>query len=207
MKRFASFAMAGLGLMFFAATSQAANIYIDDASTEGQITVSGVPFCNFVDISIDCTTTISHSRSGESVSFTFYSSIPTAANHGGDFFATMLDNPNYLDEGDQVGQVSDQLLLHLTDGSNAIGVQFISDPDTFVDTSGFTCGSAYDTCNLGSFIEDGSQQLLAQYVFVGDGGEIDNFYAASDVAPEPASMALIGGGLAFLGFWARRRRP
>jgi hypothetical protein len=92
------------------------------------------------------------------------------------------------------GTLSDRLLVTYTANSSVVDVKFASDPATIVLPPG-----ASNTINL---VEDGTFQTLGFFQAYG-------FQVRSDRAdvPLPATLLLLGAGLAILGRATWRRRP
>ena len=195
-----SFVFAALAaLTITSGIAQAANVRIDDLA-EGPFTVS-------VD---QCPPGVSPCLSAitpfgtESGTFVFTSDIPAAPAVAGTFFTTLLEGPWAAKEGDVPGDPSDTVIFTTVANSFNITVTVCSDPD--LNLAGCSTAGATPLPQNGT-VEDGSFQLVGQYVFVHNGQEIDNFYMASDSAtPEPASMLLLGAGLAGVVLAARKRK-
>jgi hypothetical protein len=137
------------------------------------------------------------STSGESISFTFTSSVPAAAGQGGTFFTRLLDPAG---SDDTRGTLSDVFVVTLTVGSKKIGVKFGTDPN-LPSTAGGTTLNGKQNIPL-QYFENGTPQRVATYFNLANGKPVDKYFIQSDV-PEPASALLFCVGLVVL-FGAKR---
>jgi hypothetical protein len=200
-------AIAVLSLSLSAA--QGANVInitdLDNDVTTTYPTVSGVPTCNGTTITSTCVTNVSN-FSSDGLSFTYVSDVVTAPNQTGTYVTRIFDPAS---EG---GGLSDYLTFTIASGGFDINVKLCSSGD--VEGGGSLSCLPVPTPSgpFGSYlpqdgsIETGRPQLVAQYVYVSNGGEIDDFTLASEVSPEPGTLFLLGTGLAGVVIAARKRR-
>lgn len=120
-------------------------------------------------------------------------SVTLNAPTGATFVSTNLPATYTIDEGN--GIISDQLTGSFTVGASSVTLTFTS-----FDDSGAACPMS--GCNV---VETGGLQFPGINVHWND-GTVDTVGFQSDApVPEPASLILLGSGLAFVGGFLRRR--
>lgn len=169
----------------FVDRAQAGNVYVDDTGTG--INVTG----DFHDLIVD---------NDHHVSFKWQISHTVTPNETGAFYAFMGNDNGY----------QAFLLFTLRPPEDWANVDFYTEDEslTVIPTAmNYALGLGAGSHNITYAVADGEFHPLA--VMLSPGNQfpvLDTLYAASGHTPEPASVALFGGGLLAAAFVARRRK-